>query len=141
MSEKISTENIVEQAEILAEAANGISDGANEIAAEKAEMMDDVKALVKAQNAMDNAAIGKPFVPSKEEAPLFNEINALVQAQNDAFDGFAKVDRKELKHFEREDEPQQYDLQDVIDEKIKEEQKDDVLEALKNEIVAGFEPR
>jgi hypothetical protein len=141
MSEKISTENIVEQAEILAEAANGITDGANEIAAEKAEMMDDVKALVKAQNAMDNAAIGKPFVPSKEEAPLFNEINALVQAQNDAFDGFAKVDRKELKHFEREDEPQQYDLQDVIDEKIKEEQKDDVLEALKNEIVAGFEPR
>lgn len=95
--------------------------------------------LAKAQNAMDDAIEGKPFKPSKETEKLFDDINAIVEAQNDLDNGQEKGDPHLKKMIDERFEPDEWNPETVIDEKIKEEQDRQVSEDLKDEIADALE--
>lgn len=66
---------------------------------------------------------------------LFDEVGAAVEAANALDEGTDEADRHHLRHLEEADQPDEWNPETVIDEKIKEEQKDEELQELRNEIV------
>lgn len=98
--------------------------------------------LVQAQSAADQGVIDQDSfdestVPAAQKE-LFEEADLLVQAQNAVDEGAEKADRH-LRHRAQENREAQYNPETVIDEKIKEEQKEGVLDALKNDLVKELE--
>lgn len=131
-------ENLLEQAEIFTEAANPIVDFHEEVDEKARRMKEDAKILTQADNAILNAMKPEPeFVPPKDQQLLFAEIQALVNTQNALDQGSLEADHH-YRHLLKDDNPGQYNPESVIDEKIKEEQKEAEEQDLRNEIVDAF---
>lgn len=125
-------EGFVETASVLENLEQSWNEQAEDI-------KEQARILVKAQDAVDEAAIGKPFKPSRETEKLFADIDSLVEAQNDIDNGFSKADPEVIRHIQEENEADEWNPETVIDEKIKEEQDETVSQDLRDEIVQGLE--
>ncbi len=126
---KIEARRLAQEAEVFVEAANPIVDVEREFQKEADQVLE------QADNAVVNGVNGKPFKPEKDMELLFDEVNAAVEAANDLDQGTDEANRHHLKHLEEADDPREWNPEAVIDEKIKEEQKDEELATLRNEIV------
>lgn len=132
-------QNTVNEAEAFVEAASVIENVEDGWQKQADTIRDEAVILAKVQNDVDNAVNGKPFKPSKDTQELFDEIDSLVEAQNDVDNGMEKADPEILKHIDEKFEPDEWNPEAVIDEKIKEEQDERVEDDLKDEIVEGLE--
>lgn len=128
-----------EEAEVFTEAANPIVDAERSFESEAKLTEERVNAFAQVQNAIDNGDGEKPFTPPKKDAELFDEINAEVEAANAMDNGWEKANHRKLKHLEERDDPDEWNPETVVDEKIKEEQTESGEEALRDEIVNGLE--
>lgn len=132
---KIEARRLAQEAEVFVEAANPIVDVEREFQKEADQVLDQARILEQADNAVVNGVNGKPFKPEKDMELLFDEVNAAVEAASDLDQGTDEANRHHLKHLEEADDPREWNPEAVIDEKIKEEQKDEELATLRNEIV------
>lgn len=123
------------EAEIFTEAANPIVDLEREWKQEARNTAEDARVLAQADSDIYNGVNGKPFHPDKDQELLFDEINAAVEAANDLDNGTDEANRHHLKHLEERDNPDEWNPETVIDEKIKEEQKAQEEQELRNELV------
>ena len=132
-------ENFLEQVETFVEAANPIVDFERSVKEKAHNTLEEIRILEEADNSILQAA--KPesdFVPKKEFEGLFDQVNVLVQAQNELDQASLKEDHH-YQHVQRDlREPGEYNPESVIDERIKEEQKEDEEQDLRNEIVDSF---
>lgn len=123
------------EAEIFTEAANPIVDLEREWKQEARNTAEDARVLAQADSDIYNGVNGKPFHPEKDQELLFDEVNAAVEAANDLDNGTDEANRHHLKHLEERDNPDEWNPETVIDEKIKEEQKAQEEQELRNELV------
>lgn len=133
---KISSEGILEEVQALLDTANGAAQGEEELKEQAGEILQQADILVQMQNASDNGVLEETelHIPENQKE-LFEQIRVMTEADNAIANGADKKDGY-LRRLADETEEAEYNPETVIDEKIKEEQKDDVLEALKNDIVS-----
>lgn len=129
----------LEEANVFTEAANPIVDLERGWKQQADDVKEEARILAEAQNDMDNALEEKPVHHEKRFDELFDEVNAVVEAQNEMDDGTDEANRHHLKHLEEAKDPREWNPETVIDEKIKEEQKEGEEQALRDEIVRAFE--
>lgn len=107
---------LAQEANIFTEAQNDIDQG----------LQDEQKDIEKYQKEHE------------KEAFVLSQAEDIVEAENDMYKGFEKANPHLIRKEEEKYDPDQWNPDTVIDEKIKEEQKDAVEENLKDEIVESF---